>query len=186
VSLKTPSRPDFASVPWLPRAVTEKCNFTEPEVRLCGFLQTSHSERNSLENREDGVSSILFAEVRRQNRPLRSSYRLMEVPVLGLLGISKQFQNGRSRKFVASWGRAPHTTLYVVDRQISSSDRAYVRALAGNSSSHNQFCSERVEVYKCAPTRWVHNNGAVEPHKKKGGRRRCPKERLSPSTRVRR
>jgi hypothetical protein len=40
-----------------------------------------------------------------------------------------------SRKFVASWGRAPHTTLYVVDRQISSSDRAYVSALAGNSSS---------------------------------------------------
>jgi hypothetical protein len=142
VSLKTPSRPDSASVPWLPRAVTEKCNFTEPEVRLWGFLRTSHSERNCLENREDGVSSVLFVEVRRQNRPLRSSYRLMEVPVLGLLGISKQFQNGRSRKFVASWGRAPHTTLYVVDQQISSSDRAYVRALAGNSSSHNQFCSE--------------------------------------------
>jgi hypothetical protein len=52
-----------------------------------------------LENREDGVSTVRFADGRRQNRPLGPSCRLTEVPVLGLFGISKQFRKLNSRKF---------------------------------------------------------------------------------------
>jgi hypothetical protein len=41
--------------------------------------------RNCLENREGGISAVLFDEVRRQNRPSCLSCRLMEVP--GFLAI---------------------------------------------------------------------------------------------------
>jgi hypothetical protein len=54
--------------------------------------------RNCLENREGGVSTVLFAEVRRQNRPLCPPSRLMMVPVWTLSGISKQFRKGNSGK----------------------------------------------------------------------------------------
>jgi hypothetical protein len=44
VRLKTPSHPNYAFVPRKPRAVTEKCNSTEPEVRLLGFLRSPYAE----------------------------------------------------------------------------------------------------------------------------------------------
>ena len=40
-SPKLTERPRSASVPWSPRAVTEKCNFTEPEVRPWRILRSS-------------------------------------------------------------------------------------------------------------------------------------------------
>jgi hypothetical protein len=46
VSLKTPSRSGFASVPCWPRAVIQDCNFTETEVGAWCILGTSH-ERSS-------------------------------------------------------------------------------------------------------------------------------------------
>src|SRR5215212_197378 len=49
------------------------------QLRKSNFRE--HPFRNCLENRQDDVWRVLFAEVRRQNRPLCPSCRLMEVPV---------------------------------------------------------------------------------------------------------
>ena len=65
--------------------------------------------RDCLENRERGVSAVPFADVRRENRPLCPSCRLMEVPALGLVGISKQFLQARLYPFESKSDRyAPH------------------------------------------------------------------------------
>jgi hypothetical protein len=62
-----------------------------------GLLSQAPSERNCLENREGGVSSVLFAEARRQKRaslPCLSTHG--SARVLGPLGYSKQSLPGFS------------------------------------------------------------------------------------------
>ena len=70
-----------------------RCEFSVPLTSEYA-VQAKFAEftfRNCLEIREGGVSAVLFADMWRQNRPLWPSWRLMEVPVLSLFGISKQF-----------------------------------------------------------------------------------------------
>jgi hypothetical protein len=51
--------------------------------------------RNCLKSREGSVWSVLFAEIRRQEKPHCPTCRLAEVPVPRLFGISKQFLSAR-------------------------------------------------------------------------------------------